>query len=152
MKKVPLTGALGKGKYALIDDSDWPIVKQYRWQLHPDGYVYGSRGRLHCYILHTPPALEIDHVDRDKLNNRKFNLRVCFHAENIRNRRISRNNTSGYKGVSWSSQTQRWRSAISVGGRKYYLGEFDIKEDAARAYNAAAIEAHGEFASLNKVA
>jgi AP2 domain. len=96
------------------------------------------------------PAEYVDHVDRDKLNNRWPNLRASSASENARNITAARsNNTSGYKGVSWHGQKEKWRAEIKVHGESRFLGLFDSKEAAARAYDAAAKNLHGEFANLN---
>jgi len=97
------------------------------------------------------PWEEIDHKDGDKLNCLDNNLRVCTPAQNQRNKKIQNNNTSGDKGVTWSKKARKWQAQITVNGDVIFLGYFDTKEDAARAYNAAAIIHHGEFAVLNNI-
>jgi len=93
--------------------------------------------------------LSIDHVDGNGLNNQKANLRVASHAENCANRRINRNNTSGFKGV--SKNKERWQAYIRVAYRQIHLGYFDTPEEAAEAYDRAAIAYFGEFAKTNKM-
>lgn len=93
----------------------------------------------------------IDHKDRDKLNCLDDNLRICEHQQNECNRVKNKNNTSGFKGVHWSKAANKWIAEIVVNYKNIYLGLFKIKEDAARAYNVAAIKYHGEFAVLNEV-
>jgi hypothetical protein len=106
--------------------------------------------KIHNFILDRDPReskLIVDHINGNVLDNRKCNLRVCTRAENSRNLRKSRNNTSGYTGV--SKNKNRWCASIAYNNRRYYIGSFVSKEEAARARDLKAIELHGEFASLN---
>lgn len=91
----------------------------------------------------------IDHVNGVKDDNRLSNLRECTIAENNQNRRRKKNNKSGHKGVSWHSYNKRWRSQITVQGKDTHLGYFLTKEEAADAYNDAALQHHGEFARFD---
>lgn len=92
------------------------------------------------------PECGIDHVNGDPSDNRISNLRLASQAENSRNTRRSRNNTSGHKGVSWHKQRQRWRATIMVDYRAKHLGLFDSTDEAALAYRRAAAQLHGAFA------
>jgi len=94
---------------------------------------------------------EIDHKDRDPLNNLDDNLRICTRIQNSQNKEKHINNSSGYIGVSWDTHAKKWRAYITINYKKKHLGNFTIKEDAARAYNVAAIHYFGEFAVLNNV-
>ncbi len=91
----------------------------------------------------------IDHRDGNGLNNQRHNLRPATTAQNSRNRGRCRNNTSGYKGVTWYKPQRKWLASISIDGRRKHLGYFASKLDAALAYDAAAREYHGDFARLN---
>jgi hypothetical protein len=104
---------------------------------------------MHRQILGlTDPAVQADHVDLDGLNNRRYNLRPCSKAENMRNRGAQRNNKSGFKGVRWHTRDRRWVAKITVDGKQKHLGYFDTPDAAHAAYAAAAAEHHGEFARL----
>lgn len=95
------------------------------------------------------PKGYVDHINGDKSDNRISNLREATASENLCNRGRQRNNTSGHKGVSWHRQNRKWKATISVSGRNRYLGSFDTKEEAAQAYNRAALHFHGKFAMLD---
>lgn len=94
-------------------------------------------------------GMVIDHKDGDKANNNVSNLRVCTKTQNQGNRRMGKNNTSGFKGVSWHKGDKRWRARLSTKDGEIFLGQFKTPEDAARAYDAVAVKQFGEFASLN---
>jgi len=95
----------------------------------------------------TQKGLTIDHKDHDKSNNTKENLRVATKTENQANKPISKRNTSGFKGVTKSGN--KWYAQISIGSKETYLGTFELAEDAAMAYNDAALTHFGSFALLN---
>ncbi len=135
--------------WTVIDAEDLPKVQGRKWGLGGDRYPRtGAKGpKLHQVIL---GCRGVDHVDGDKLNNRKSNLRPCSQAENMANVGIRRNNTSGFRGVSW--QRGAWVAQISVSGQHHYLGRFRTKNEAALAYNEAARRMFGPFARLNPVA
>ncbi len=90
-----------------------------------------------------------DHINGNKLDNRRENLRVCTLAENNRNRTIYKNNKSGFKGVYWSRADKKWRAQIKINNRMIYLGIFDDLLEAALTYDEAAVRYHGKFAKIN---
>lgn len=96
-----------------------------------------------------PIGLEVDHIDRDPMNNRIENLRLGTHAQNGYNLSISKKNTSGYKGVSFNKKKNMWESALMFNYKRIALGFFDDKNEAAKAYNEGARKYYGEFANLN---
>ena len=158
MKKIKLT----KGKYALVDDDCYEELSKYTWRCgggsgRGRGYAVRAikvNGRMtsmlmHRQIMRPPEGLETDHINGDRLDNRRDNLRVCTRAENSFNRTINGNNTSGYKGVYWYEINKRWGARIAAGRKQIFLGLFANKEEAARAYDEAARRLHGEFARLN---
>lgn len=91
------------------------------------------------------PGQVIDHKDNNPLNNRRSNLRIASHSQNMQNRKRHKNNTSGYKGVTWHKGKGKWRAAITVNKRKVHLGYFVNLEDAAAAYHTASEQLHREF-------
>jgi hypothetical protein len=154
MKKIKLT----KNKETLVDDEDFERLSKYKWHAHKERYTFYARRRskhgrffMHREIMKCPENLEIDHIDGDGLNNQKKNLRICTQSQNFANRNKLRNNTSGYKGVSWYKPGKKWRTQIKVNCHVKHLGYFSTPEDAAQAYNIAAERYHGEFAKLNKI-
>ena len=94
------------------------------------------------------PKDQIDHVNGDRSDNRFCNLREATNSQNQANRRCEATSTSGVKGVSWDRRCRRWQAQISINGKPKHLGGFTSKEEAARAYAAAAIALRGEFARL----
>ena len=144
---------LGHGRYAVIDVIDLLLVSQHAWRIHPGGYAQTGRcggvKQLHVVIGKSlwPDAQMIDHKDGDKLNCRRSNLRPCTRSQNAKNRCIERTNKSGFKGVRLDKG--RWRAKIYADRVAHSLGCHDSPEQAARAYDAAAIRLHGEFARLN---
>ncbi|HCF4483434.1 TPA: AP2 domain-containing protein [Pseudomonas aeruginosa] len=154
--KVPLHGRNGAFYgYALVDLDDLPKVAATAWTVDARGYVAGrpegmkSSVTMHRWIIFgDAKGSGIDHRDGDKLNNRRSNLREATQGENAKNTRLAKNNSSGFKGVSRTAEG-RWRARITVGRKEVRLGNFDTREEAAAAYDLAALQLHGEFASPN---
>lgn len=145
---------------------------QFRWKIKPNrstvrGSIAGGRHSLgygsisiddRDYLAHRLawlyvhgrwPKHQIDHINGDRSDNRLENLREADNSENNRNRGVQKNNKSGFKGVGFHKQTQKWRAKIKLHGKNYHLGLFDEVEDAARAYSAAAERLHGDFARIS---
>jgi hypothetical protein len=136
-----------------IDAEDLPRVRDYRWNLHKKGYVVEGRGKrlsrlVMQDVLKNADGLEVDHIDHNKLNNRKSNLRICTTQQNLQNRKLQRNNKTGYKGVHLTA-SGRYQARIGIDCEEIHLGCFDTAKEAAKAYNKAAMEHFGEFAYLN---
>jgi HNH endonuclease/AP2 domain len=107
--------------------------------------------RLVWLVEHGEWARNVDHIDGDPLNNRITNLRACSHSQNLKNMRMHRDNSSGYKGVTWNKAHQRWHARICVDGKVKHIGAFRTPSECARAYDDAARRFHGEFARVNGV-
>jgi hypothetical protein len=150
MKKIPLT----QGKFAVVDDEDFDRLSRFKW--HFDGTRYARRSEkttrtniaMHNEILDVPKGFQIDHKDRDGLNNVKSNLRICTESENKCNRSF-KIGVSGYRGV-WKNGN-KWEAYLKIGDRRIYGGVFSSKEDAAKARDDIARKYHKEFADLNFV-
>jgi|SRR5699024_12026504 len=107
--------------------------------------------RMHRVIMNPPEGMYVDHINNNKLDNRKSNLRLCTHMQNRHNSVANINNTSGYKGVFWHNQAKKWRVQITTRGKTHSFGLYHDKHEAAKAYNEAAKDLYGEFAYLNEV-
>jgi hypothetical protein len=150
-KKIQLT----QNQVALVDDEDFEYLSQWKWYARWSTFTetfYAASNKapmdsMHAQIMKTPKGMRTDHIDGNTLNNQKSNLRICTHAENLRNRGKGKNNTSGYKGV--SKHNKKWRVRIGVDNRVIRYGCYDTPELAARAYDELAKKYFGEFARLN---
>lgn len=151
MKAIKLT----QNKMAIVDDDDFYSLSQFKWcfQNSPRGYGYAVRINkkrliiMHRLIMNAKEGMEVDHINGNTLDNRRCNLRVCSPPENKRNRKINKGSYSGYKGVDFKKN--RWRARIQINKKSLFLGCFMTKEEAAEAYNIAALKYHKEFACLN---
>jgi len=154
-KRIPLT----QGKFAIVDDEDYERLSRFKW------YTGKSRNTFYAVrsvkimgkwitrkmdrdILNVPIGFQVDHINRNGLDNRKVNLRTCTLAQNVRNRKTPKH-SSKYKGVSWFKITKKWRAYIYPNNKFISLGYFMNEIDAAKAYDNKAKELFGEFACLN---
>lgn len=147
---------LTKGFYAKVDEADASLVAGYNWYAHKSrskwyaaANHHKNRIFMHRLIMRPDAEAEIDHRDGDGLNNQRTNLRLASHQENGFNRKISKNNTSGYIGVTWHNKLGKWRAQIRKDGKHNSLGCYLDPRDAASAYNKAARRLFGEFATIN---
>ena len=106
---------------------------------------------MHRLILNAKKGEQVDHINRNGLDNRKKNLRLCSHSQNGINRPFQKNNSSGFKGVHKYKYGGKWEVSIEKGGKNFYVGVFSDKKEAALAYNKKAKELFGEFAYQNPV-
>jgi hypothetical protein len=149
---------LTQGKTTEIDDVDYPFISSIKWRTaNIRGKLYAINSSkiyessLHRLLLGASSGVVVDHIDGNGLNNKRSNLRLCSNKENVRYQTLSKMNTSGYKGVSIHKQTQKYRAQIRVNNRLMHLGLYTTKEEAAEAYNNAAIVHFGPFAKLNLI-
>jgi hypothetical protein len=155
---------LTQGKVAIVDAEDFEWLSKFKWHAHKRGRTWyarrtaesdGSRQTkfMHREILERHSCDlkegEVDHINGEGLDNRKLNLQVVTHAENIRKSRIQSGNKSGFRGVSWHKRDRRWQAHIQVVKVRKYLGSFKSKIAAALAYDRAAEKYFGRFARLN---
>ncbi len=153
---IPVT----RGEYALIDADDWLLIKDYAWQLKSDSKnkyakttikVNGDKINLkmHRVILGlSDPAIHVDHINHNGLDNRRCNIRLCNSNTNSHNTR-PRGGTSIYKGVFYQKRTGSYVSYITVNKKKLHIGCFKNEIEAAKSYDEKAKEFFGEFAYLN---
>lgn len=152
MKRISLGGKAGVGLYTLVDDEDYEFLMQFKWQVN-GRYVSGgvfkngtqTRHLMHRVIMHPKLGVEVDHIDGNQLNNQRSNLRVCSRSENCCNRKATIRNKTKLKGV--SVRRDRFIAQITLRGRHFFLGYFNTKKSASLAYQAKAIELHGEFSN-----
>jgi len=152
MAEVQLGGKLAAGRVALVDDADMAMVSQYSWSIHRSkpgreyvrGFVRGSGGQR-IYLHQLIAGKGADHRNGDGLDNRRGNLRpAATRSQNGANQGARKGR---YKGVFWSGSA--YIAQVQVNRHRQHLGSFRVEEDAARAYDAAALAAWGEFARLN---
>ena len=141
------------GTKFLFDMCDAELVKSRGWHLSKRGYVAGKEKRrerpLHKLILLVDSSFDVDHISRNKLDNRRSNLRVCSHHENSLNQKKRQTNSTGYIGVSFLKCAGKFESYVHYDGKKHYLGLFVSAEEAAKARDAAAVKLFGEYCNLN---
>lgn len=157
------------GRVCLLDEEDLPLVIKYRWHLrrqknkkrgHDDAIEYpvfknsDHKKAIVMYHLIMPiqPGQVIDHINGNRMDNRKSNMRVCSQRENSKNNGISRNNKSGYKGVFRDKRYKNrevWLFSLKNDDKTIDVTGFASPEEAAKAYDAKAIELHGPYARLN---
>lgn len=160
MKQIPLT----KDMVALVDDSDFDWLSASKWHAHKDSNTQNeyyamrkhpeknSTQAMHRVILGlTDPEINVDHINGNRLDNQRHNLRICSHAENMRNMKLNSKNTSGFKGVVFRKDSGLWRARITFNGKRITLGHFNTAEEAAHAYNEACIKYHRDFARPNTI-
>ena len=172
-------------KVAIIDDEDYERVVEAirykngmpgKWYAHEvaKGYCYATSGSrrtfIHRVVMNAPSGMDVDHINGDRLDNRKQNLRVCTRAQNSSNKKLRRDSKSGFKGVYehkrgskyvskktgevkyYACRAKRFQAYIGdpgTSGRHIQLGHYTTAEEAARAYDRKAIELQGEFAYTN---
>jgi hypothetical protein len=136
-------------RYTLVDDEDYDELNKYKWSQAVDGYIvrteYGQTVRMHNEVLKLRNGSGLDHIDRNRANNQKSNLRIVDHSTNCQNK-VTKNNF-GFKGVSF--KYKKFRAVISRHGKQYHLGYFETPEEAARVYDRKALELYGPAALTN---
>ena len=153
--------SLTRGFEAVVDDEDYDrLVAIGNWCAANRGnktYAIHSGKRngkwttigMHRVVLEADKGIDIDHINGNALDNQKTNLRLCTNSENQMNRGADRGSRSQFKGIYWNKKAGKWHGHIMANGHRTFLGHFDDEIDAAKAYDEAARELHGDFARLN---
>lgn len=165
MKQIQLSGK-NNNLYAIVDDLDYNMLIKHKWYLSKKGYAVRNRKSvngikdispisMHGLVLGFKDGFVIDHINNNKLDNRKENLRFITNRQNIRRRGKQKNSKTGYKGVyvckTKGLKSLRYQVYIRVNKKLLFIGYFKNKIEAARAYNVASKKYHGEFGYQNKV-
>jgi hypothetical protein len=154
LKKIKLT----RGQHALVDDEWCGYLNQFTWQARYDrttGKYYAARQvnrkfvYMHREILNLPDGFHGDHINGNTLDNQEKNLRPATSAQNAWNRDKYKNNTTGYKGVTFDKGRGKFRAQIRANGRHIHLGWFDDPREAALTYDRAIPQYHGIFGCKN---
>lgn len=145
MKLIPLT----QGKFAKIDDSDFESVSQFSWCAAKRGRGYYADRKLnyanphralHSFLMNPPKGMQVHHMDGDGLNNQRSNLRIVTRRQNNQGFvRLRVGKKSIFRGVTWNRKKKLWIARITTSQKRLYLGSFKREEDAASAYNEAAL-------------
>jgi len=148
---------LSQGRVAIVDEIDYEYLNQFKWYFKSEyavrnDYINGIRTtvRMHRIIMNcTESICEVDHIDFNKLNNRRYNLRICTRSENMINKIKSGLYSSNYKGVSFNKDKNKYIARVKKNGKSIFLGLFESEIEAALAYDRAAKNLFGEYAYLN---
>lgn len=145
--KIPLPN----NKFSLCDEDRLSDVNDFTWSESKRGYVsaYSNGKSIYLHKLLYSDINKIDHINGNKLDNRSCNLRPCTRSQNKANSRKQSDNTTGFKGVVFRKETEKFQAAIRANGIRYHIGTFETPIDAAKAYDKKAIELFGEYAKLN---
>lgn len=127
-----------------VGDRAGYVNKQGYTFIRVDGHLYLAHRLAFLWVDGAMPVI-VDHINGDPADNRWANLRACTQRENTRNKRASKANTSGAKGVYWDAARGKWLAAIGIDGRNKYLGRFATIDEAKAAYAVASHQLHGEF-------
>lgn len=161
MKEIQLTD----GKVALVDDADLEMLSVYTWWAQPGSKTHYACAqiagctaplRMHRLLLNVNnPRIQVDHADRNGLNNQRSNLRIVTVAQNAQNRKLPITNTSGFKGIVWMKRSQKWAAQVRITEngkqRMAYFRRFPTRVEAAMAYDLKAVEIYGPYAATNQM-
>ena len=151
---------LGYGRFALVDEDDMPELDRAKWGFHSGGYCKTTVGPakkrvplyMHRFISNPSEDMAVDHINHNKLDNRRANLRHCTYSQNCaHNPRRSHNKASQFKGVRRSMRSDSFQIRCILNGKETSKSGFKTEVEAAIAYNEWALKTFGEFAQLNEI-
>jgi hypothetical protein len=147
-KRIPLSDGL----YAYVDAADYEWLSQYPWRLYGGYAARMEKNRTFCMhreIVKPPKDKMVDHINQNKLDNSRPNLRFCTRQQNAQNNRKRRGALSRFEGVGYEKRAGKWFASVHVNGKDIWLGYHTDEIEAARAYDRAAVGRFGEYANLN---
>jgi HNH endonuclease len=155
MRRVRLT----QGKYALVDDQDYSLVSQFKWQLAKRGKrEYASRRvrlgdlvtkeYMHRLLARAPDGMDVDHINLNGLDNRRKNLRLATRSQNMFNTQKHIDNKSGHKGVYFVERVKKYVVYLTIKGKRHHLGYFPTFKEAVKSQQQGARRLQGNFAPL----
>lgn len=161
-KKDCMLIKLTRGRFTKVDPWNFHRLNQYKWYCENSRNVlYATRKtkkkeggkrrdiRMHNQIKTAPPGFELDHINRNSLDNREANIRIVTHQQNLMNCKVKKQKSSRYKGVIFHKHNKKWCASITKNYKKIHIGYFQSEEEAATAYDDAAFRYHGLYAYLN---
>ena len=138
-----------ESSFTIVDSEDVSKVRTHKWSVMDNGYVVtkvnGKSLLLHRLIKDCPPDMTVDHINHNKLDNRRSNLRICTQQENSFNKGMYSHNTSGIKGVGYDVDRRKWIARLMVDGKNLFLGRYESKYEASKAREKAEVKYFGEF-------
>ncbi len=155
MKKIPLT----HGKFAIVDDDVYLHLSPFKWHFDRHGYAKRTlpigpftrkKVSMHRMVAQTPKGMDTDHINGDKLDNRRENLRACTRSQNLLNRGAQKNSTTKQKGVFWYKRYNKYEVQLMVRKVKHNLGYYQSKDEAVRVAADFMKKNHGEFCRAGK--
>ncbi|NTW70666.1 MAG: hypothetical protein HGA49_00275 [Eubacteriaceae bacterium] len=151
--RTHLIGFTRKGEPFLFDPEDFEIVRRHTWHISKRGYltskISGKAVPMHRILVRNSTQLVVDHISRNRLDNRRSNLRLCTQQENSFNQTLPRNNSTGHIGVSFMKKANVFEAYIHLNNKKHHLGLYKNLKDAVMVRDIAAQKYFGEFANLN---
>lgn len=140
----------------LFDKEDFDLIKNFCWSVNVYGYICCTRRHntsvlLHRLVVNADNDKLVDHKNHNTFDNRKSNLRIVDKSQNMMNRRIAKNNTSGVTGITWRKDTNKWRVRIQANNKSINIGSYDTIEDAIEARNKAEEKYFGEYSYANSM-
>lgn len=163
MKLIDISTPMFPNTFTMVDDADYEWLSKYNWSAwrNRNGMLYATRRlkqggkwkhrKMHKDILGVGDGGCVDHANTNSLDNQRRNLRPCTNAQNQHNARLSRTNTSGFKGVHWHKSEYRWRTRIYIEKKQRQIISHICVFRAAYAYDSMAVKTRGEFARINGV-